>query len=161
MAKNTTMKKRRRPKVKQPVKKHSSSSYPVSHQPKGESVSHIVKTFLELLNMVKVYHWNTLSFAQHKATDELYGKLNEHIDSFIEVLLGKTQGRIDKMEKQMDMYSFHMNEEADFKHKIHEYRRFLIELNGVFPSAEDSDLLNIRDEIVGDLNQFLYLMTFH
>lgn len=155
------MKKRRRPKVKQPVKKHSSSSYPDSHQPKGESVSHIVKTFLELLNMVKVYHWNTLSFAQHKATDELYGKLNEHIDSFIEVLLGKTQGRIDKMEKQMDMYSFHMNEEADFKHKIHEYRRFLIELNGVFPSAEDSDLLNIRDEIVGDLNQFLYLMTFH
>ena len=150
------MKKARRPK-KQQFKKHSSSS---SHQPKGESVSHIVKTFLELLNMVKIYHWNTLSFAQHKATDELYGKLNEHIDSFIEVLLGKTQGRIDKMEKQLDMYSFHMNEEADFKHKIHEYRRFLIELNNVF-SAEDSDLLNIRDEIVGDLNQFLYLMTFH
>lgn len=151
------MKKRRRPFHR----KGKQSSSPPPQTIKGESVSHIVKTFLELLNMVKVYHWNTLSFAQHKATDELYGKLNEHIDSFIEVLLGKTQGRIDKMEKQMDMYSFHMNEEADFKHKIHEYRRFLIELNGVFPGAEDSDLLNIRDEIVGDLNQFLYLMTFH
>lgn len=157
-SKNKTMKKRRPMSMKKVQHKQSVSNSPSAN---GESVSRIVKTFLELLNTVKLYHWNTLSFAQHKATDELYGKLNEHIDSFIEVLLGKTQGRIQKMEKQLDLYQFSMNEEVDFKHKIHEYRKFLIDLNRVFPSAEDSDLLNIRDEIVGDLNQFLYLMTFH
>ena len=33
--------------------------------------SHIVCVFLEMLNMVKLYHWKTYSFSTHKATDEL------------------------------------------------------------------------------------------
>jgi len=56
---------------------------------------HIVKIFMEILNMVKLYHWKTRSYAQHKATDELYSKLNEDIDKFIEILLGKTGIRTD------------------------------------------------------------------
>ena len=32
--------------------------------------------FLEMLIMVKLYHWKTYSYAQHKATDELYTNLN-------------------------------------------------------------------------------------
>jgi DNA-binding ferritin-like protein len=43
--------------------------------------------FLSLLNTVKIYHWKTYSYATHKATDELYSKLNENIDRFMEVLL--------------------------------------------------------------------------
>ena len=53
----------------------------------------ITVKFMEMLMMVKLYHWKTHSFATHKATDELYAKLNEHIDTFIEVLLGKTEIR--------------------------------------------------------------------
>ena len=47
----------------------SSSSSKYSHQ-------HIVSMFLQMLNTVKLYHWKTTSYAQHKATDELYSKLN-------------------------------------------------------------------------------------
>ena len=50
--------------------------------------------FLEMLMMVKLFHWKTTSYATHKATDELYEKLNENIDEFIEILLGKTNSRI-------------------------------------------------------------------
>ena len=57
----------------------------------------ITVTFLEMLLMVKLFHWKTHSFATHKATDELYDSLNEHVDKFIEVLLGKTGNRIDLM----------------------------------------------------------------
>jgi len=32
-------------------------------------------------------------------------------------------------------------------------------MNTTFDGKKDSDLLNIRDEIVGDINQFLYLLT--
>ena len=42
--------------------------------------AYIVKKFLEMLNMVKLYHWKTRSYSQHKATDELYDRLNKHID---------------------------------------------------------------------------------
>ena len=57
----------------------------------------ITIVFFEMIMMVKLFHWKTHSYATHKATDELYESLNEHIDEFIEVLLGKTGSRIDLM----------------------------------------------------------------
>ena len=60
-----------------------------SYKISNKTSSHIVKVFLEMLNMVKLYHWKTLSYSQHKATDELFEKLNKNIDRFIEVLIGK------------------------------------------------------------------------
>ncbi len=120
--------------------------------------SHIVRMFLEMLIVVKLYHWKTHSFAQHKATDELYGRLNEHIDSFVEVLLGKDQSRIEMVERSIQYMD--PSEKTDFQNKVLEYRGFLTDLNIYFDPAKDTDLLNIRDEILGDINQFLYLMTF-
>lgn len=120
--------------------------------------SHIVRMFLEMLNVVKVYHWKTRSFAQHKATDELYERLNGHIDTFIEVLLGKDQSRIQMVERSIQLMD--PSEKTDFQNKVLEYRGFLTDMNIYFDPARDTDLLNIRDEILGDINQFLYLMTF-
>ena len=57
----------------------------------------ITVIFFEMLLMVKLFHWKTHSYATHKATDELYSKLNDDIDKFIEILLGKTGFRIDLM----------------------------------------------------------------
>ena len=44
----------------------------------------ITIVFLEILMMVKLFHWKTTSYATHQATDELYTKLNSNIDTFIE-----------------------------------------------------------------------------
>lgn len=118
-----------------------------------------VKTFLEILNMVKLYHWKTHSYAEHKATDELYSNLNEHMDTFIEILMGKDESRIRMLEEKihlMDIRNIH-----DFKEKIYLFREFLINMNMHLSAHNDSDLLNIRDEILGDINQFLYLLTLH
>lgn len=126
---------------------------------KKKDASHIVKVFLECLNMIKLYHWNTFSYSQHKATDELYSKLNEHIDRFVEVLLGKDQSRIHMMEKRIDLINPH--NVTDFKTRMYEYRNFLTEFDMYFDNKKDSDLLNIRDEILSDINQFLYLLSFN
>lgn len=120
--------------------------------------SNIVRVFLEMLNVVKLYHWKTKSYAQHKATDELYERLNENIDKFVEILLGKDENRIKMIEKNCRKLDS-LNKE-DFKARIYEYRNFLTDMNIYFNSRRDSDLLSLRDEIVGDINQFLYLMTF-
>ena len=40
--------------------------------------------FMEMLNTIKIYHWSTLSYPTHKATDELHEKMSELVDSFIE-----------------------------------------------------------------------------
>ena len=58
------------------------------------SQPNIVTMFLQMLNTVKLYHWKTSSYAQHKATDELYSNLNSSIDSFVEIMLGKAGNRV-------------------------------------------------------------------
>ena len=118
----------------------------------------IVQKFMELLTMIKLYHWKTHSYAQHKATDELYSKLNENIDKFVEVLLGKSSNRVKMLETKMKMYE--LEDKMELKEHIFEYRQFLIDMNHCFSPKKDSDLFSIRDDILGDLNQFLYLLTF-
>lgn len=130
----------------------------VKNQKPIDKKAHIVKVFLELLNMVKLYHWKTHSFSEHKATDELYERLNEHIDKFVEVLLGKHQSRIHMVENRIDLLD--VNKKSQFQERIFEYRTFLTELDIFFHKGRDTDLLNIRDEILADINQFLYLLTF-
>ena len=120
--------------------------------------SNIVQKFMELLTLIKLYHWKTHSYAQHKATDELYSKLNENIDKFVEVLLGKSKHRVKMMETKMKMYD--LENKGELKSHIFEYRQFLIDMHHDFSSKKDSDLFSIRDDILGDLNQFLYLLSF-
>jgi hypothetical protein len=119
--------------------------------------SNIVKVFLELLNMVKLYHWKTHSYSQHKATDDLYSSINEHMDDFIEVLMGKDEGRIQMIEKKLDIID--LTNIHNFKTRIYEYREFLINMHTYLSDKTDTDLLNIRDELLGDVNKFLYLLT--
>lgn len=125
--------------------------------PQTNRKSAIVENFIEMLNTIKLYHWNTHSYAQHKATDELHEKLSDHVDKFVEILLGKDESRIDKLAERTTLV--HSKHTGSFKHQIYHYREYLIEMNKCFDAKSDSDLLNVRDEILGDLNQFLYLMT--
>jgi len=121
----------------------------------------ITVVFLEMLMMVKLFHWKTYSYATHKATDKLYEELNENMDKFIEVLLGKSGSRIDLMSnktiKLIDLQS-----QEELKSKIMMLKSYFVGLdnNKALRSMSNSDLFNIRDEILANLNQFLYLLTF-
>lgn len=121
----------------------------------------ITVKFLELLMMIKLFHWKTLSYATHKATDELYSKLNDDIDKFIEVLLGKTGIRTNLLKKHT-ISLVDLSTTEQMVKKINIYKSYLVGLTNNFfmRSMTNTDLLNIRDEILGDLNQFLYLLTF-
>jgi DNA-binding ferritin-like protein len=121
----------------------------------------IAVVFLEMLMMVKLYHWKTTSYATHKATDELYTKLNANIDSFIEILLGKSGSRIDLMSnKQIKLVD--LSSQESLKREVEAFKGYLVGLNDnkAMQSMSNTDLFNIRDTILGDLNQFLYLLTF-
>ena len=140
----------------------------------NDKKSNIVRIFIEMLNLVKLYHWKTHSFAQHKATDELYEHLNEHIDKFVEVLMGKGtskgtikctgkgngstkyNSRIHMVNQRIQLMDQNLK---TFKEKIYEYRAFLVDLTNILNSKQDTDLLSIRDEILADINKFLYLLT--
>ena len=117
--------------------------------------------FLEMLLMVKLFHWKTSSYATHKATDELYTKLNANIDSFIEILLGKTGSRIDLMSNK-NIRLVDLSNQESLKKEVEAFKGYLVSLNdnSALKKMSNTDLFNIRDTILGDLNQFLYLLTF-
>jgi hypothetical protein len=121
----------------------------------------ITVNFFEMLLLIKLFHWKTHSYATHKATDDLYSKFNEHMDKFIEVLLGKSGMRIDLMnKKQISLYD--LNNQDELVSKINSFKGYLVGLtnNKAMKVMTNTDLLNIRDEILGDMNQFLYLLSF-
>ena len=146
-------------------RRRSNNAYSRKNRNSGSSMSAFQKqvtvVFLEMLMMVKLFHWKTHSYATHKATDELYESLNEHIDHFIEVLLGKTGSRIDLMSKK-SISLIDLNSPESLKSKIASFKSYLVGLdnNKALKTMSNSDLFNIRDEILGDLNKFLYLLTF-
>ena len=119
----------------------------------------VVRLFLEMLNNIKLYHWKTHSFSQHKATDDLHSKLSENVDTFVEVLLGKDESRIKLIDTNITLLD--TDNLGDFKTRIYEYRTFLQDMTYKLDAKKDTDLLNIRDEMLGHLNQFLYLLTFY
>lgn len=49
----------------------------------------------------------------------------------------------------------------NLREEIQSYKTYLVNLNHnkALSTMLNSDLFNIRDEILGDLNQFLYLYT--
>jgi len=121
----------------------------------------IVTMFLQMLNTVKLFHWRTYSHSQHKASDDLYSNLNSNIDTFVETMLGKTGGRVN-LTKQKTLPLLAIENINDFKKEITQYKNFLINMSkdSELNTTGNSDLLNIRDEILGNLNQFTYLLTF-
>ena len=120
--------------------------------------SELINCFLELLMTIKVYHWKTKSYSEHKATDELYESLNENIDKFVEVMLGKNSSRLIFKGKSIKFSD--PNTKIQIKKIIYNYRDLLeLKINKYISIKHNTDLLNIREEILADLNQFLYLLT--
>ena len=125
----------------------------------------ITVRFLEMIIMIKLYHWKTYTYATHIATDDLYSKLNKNMDKFIEVLLGKVGNRINLLKhKSIKLTDFDssIDDTKKFKYEIVKFKEYLVNLNSnpFMVKMANTDLYNIRDEILGDLNQFLYLFTF-
>lgn len=121
----------------------------------GES---IVKIFFHMSLNIKLYHWQTMSFAQHKATDDLFLALLPLIDQFMEVYIGR-YSRPD-FEKDANVRISQYDSES-FVELLNNYIEFLKTDIERYLSKNDTDLMNIRDEMLGLLNKTLYLFTLN
>ncbi len=117
----------------------------------------ILHFFFQLRDQLKMYHWQTTKYAQHKATDDTIKQLDEHIDVFVEIWMGK-YGKVKVTRGTQTIELRNMSERTAIKL----IKDSIVYLQGPFTKAfkpTDTDLANIRDEIVGDLNTLLYLFT--
>jgi hypothetical protein len=118
-----------------------------------------VHFFLQLRNQIKLYHWQTRVYARHIATDQILEKLDKNIDSFVEIYIGK-YGR-PRLTGSNAALTLHNLTEAGASRLIKAGIKYLQGLSKSLRAGTDSDLINIRDEMVADLNQLQYLFTLH
>ena len=115
-----------------------------------------VNFFLGLQCQIKIFHWQTKGYARHNAFDMVLGELLPLVDSFVEEAMGK-YGRF-KLDDETNTIRLANLNELDPKTMIKSVCAALIQYTQQFDET-DTNLLNIRDEILGDVNKTLYLFT--
>lgn len=126
---------------------------------KSLDASVLILTFMEMLNTIKIFHWSTLSYPSHKATDELHSKMSELVDSFIEKYIGGVGGGKTPVFHDRGGHNIPFCECKSLEHfrtKLAEYKTFLVSLTERLDGV--TELLNIRDEMIGEIDQAVYLL---
>ena len=119
-----------------------------------------VTNLLTMHNQFKVYHWQTQrkvgSFAQHNAFGTAYDDLTGHIDDFIEIYQGKLGAIVGKNGFTINLQNLDDNPVAFVDEFVHYLTQHVTE---ALDPVADTDLLNIRDEMLAILNQTKYRLN--
>ena len=107
--------------------------------------SKTIITCLDFLNNLKLFHWNTHSYSEHMASDQLFEELTKKIDRLIESFL---QVRI----PIRATIQLNTNKTAFLK-KLNQFKHFMNKV------TLPNELYSLRDEIVIDIDQFEYRLT--
>jgi hypothetical protein len=121
--------------------------------------SEIIKTLFKYRQQLHIYHWQTKSYSRHIASDKLLGELTDFIDSFMEIYFGK-YGRVN-FSSNIDINLGNMNDNEGLKYLDEMINYYINELPTFLNPKTDTDLLNLRDDILAKTNQIKYLYTLN
>jgi hypothetical protein len=114
----------------------------------------MVGQLIAMQNQFRMYHWQTDSHAQHVAFGDAYETLDGLVDNFVEVFQGKYGIQVPKGGAKIKLENLDSKPEE----MINVFCDFLTkELQGLC-DEKDTDLLNIRDEMLAVLNKTKYLL---
>ncbi len=117
----------------------------------------IILNLLKLVTQLRIFHWQTESYAQHKAFSNAYESLSNLLDRLVEVHQGK-YGRIAYTSPAgLEISNSEDLNAQDILTEVAEY--LTTNFNELHDSVKDSDCLNIRDEMVAEINKLKYLLT--
>jgi len=121
-----------------------------------DNITTATHELLQFQTLLKIYHWQTHSYAKHVASDSLYTNISKNIDLIVETLQGEGNKRIKfsqdciiELQNQSDKSITSLLK--DFKNWIEK------DFIKMFPSSKF--LVNIKDDIITDINKTLYLFS--
>jgi hypothetical protein len=119
-----------------------------------EAKSKLIVFFFGLRNNLYLYHLATYKYPRHVAVGSLVDTFDDLIDKFLETFFGK-YGRPDIFPDTMIKLCKLSDSDALFE--LDTYIEFLNNEVPTLVETKDTGLLNIRDEMVGILNNNKYL----
>jgi hypothetical protein len=120
------------------------------------NLSSNVNFFIGLQAQLKINHWQTKGLGRHLAFGDTYNSLQDLVDTYVEEAMGK-YGRfiLDDETKTIQLVNL---SEIDLKSFINTIREALTQFTEELEQT-DTNLLNIRDEMLGLINKLSYLLT--
>lgn len=113
----------------------------------------LLSNVIQIAGQIKILHWQTESFAEHNAFDRTYESLGDKFDHLIEVYSGKYQrpkfGGVQEL-------SFADYDSIKVDAFLTATEEFFVD---AFMAEQDSELNNIKEEILADIQQLKYLLT--
>lgn len=120
------------------------------------NLSSNVNLFLGIHAQLKVFHWQTKGLARHEAFASTRSALEDLMDDFVEEAMGQ-YGRfvLDDESKTIQLANLSEIKPTDM---IETICGALVQFTDQIDS-KDTNLLNIRDEILGKFQKLKYLLT--
>jgi hypothetical protein len=114
----------------------------------------VITPLVQFQQQIRIFHWQSDTYAQHKAFGKLYESLDDLVDTFIETYMG-----IFGKSKPTNQFTFVLEpfSEENINYALNDFDSYLKDMN--YELDEYTDLMNIRDSILGEVNKLRYLLT--
>ena len=117
-----------------------------------------IQKLMNFQNELRLHHWGTKSYSAHKALGKLYEGLDGLIDTFTETYLG-VKGREEI--KQISELQLNGPFRTSAEQVVNSLEDFLMTEIEKEVGKDQTALLNIRDEMLGLVQQTKYLLTLN
>ena len=118
----------------------------------------IILKLVQIQTQFKFLHWQTSSYSKHKAYGNIYDNLGDLIDTFVESMMGK-YGR-PQFESEFSIM-FQDISHISIQKFMDGITEFLVAITDELDSKYDTDLLNLKDEMLSEINKLKYLLTLN
>lgn len=115
-----------------------------------------VLKLVQIQNQFRFLHWQTFGDAKHRSYGDIYDKLGDMIDDFAEIMMGKN-GRLE-FESEFSIM-FQDIKSLSLQNFLDGITEFLVGMTDQLDSRYDTDLLNLRDEMLAAINKLKYQLT--
>ena len=113
----------------------------------------VIGPLIQFQQQLRIFHWQTDSYAQHKAFGRIYESLDPLVDSFVETYMGKFGRAKPTLTYHIELKSLNGNNVSDVVDGFKGY------LEAMSNENLSTDLLNIRDSILGEVHTLQYLLS--
>ena len=114
----------------------------------------LLGTFFRHQLKIKMYHFQTGKYGAHKASDSYLETFESNLDKFMEI----GQGITGKFTTKSMNLKFDTLTDDTISAELDKFVSTLRALDEIMASS--TELLNLRDEMIGNAEQFKYLLTF-